>query len=434
MDHPTDPFSQFLGRQRASPPTTCLRGVLPRSAPLGTRSQEPPSPDEASSLLRPSNPVGALQRILAVQHHRTLQQLLTGLPVNVVLVRSALAPHARREIAAAIAQGEAPLVIGTHALLEGDIRFHRLGLVVIDEQHRFGVNQRLTLERKALRPDVLVMTATPIPRTLALTAYGDLDVSVLDEQPPGRPPILTRRVSEEEAYRIVREAASHGRQAYIVYPLIEASDRVSLRAATQEAERLRREAFPDFRVGLLHGRLKETAKQTLMEEFRDGRLDILIATTVIEVGVDVPQASVMVVHHADRFGLSTLHQLRGRVGRRCGQTANPEPACCLLIGDPNTPEAERRLAIMVETTNGFLISEADLSLRGPGEVIGLAQHGLPELKIGDLIKDVELIALARQQAFEMVEQDPHLSGRELVPLRQDLRERFRERWRLAQVG
>lgn len=374
--------------------------------------------------------------ILAFQHYQTLQRLLMGLPVRIALVRSAMPPPQRRAAALAVADGQMQIVIGTHALLEGGVRFQRLGLVVIDEQHRFGVNQRLILQRKALRPDVLVMTATPIPRTLALTAYGDLDVSLLAEQPPGRPPILTQRVSEGKAHHIVREAVQQGRQAFIVYPVIEASERGTLRAATQEAERLCQDVFHGLRVGLLHGRMKEAVKQTLMEDFRAGRLDILIATTVVEVGVDIPQASVMVVHHAERFGLATLHQLRGRVGRWRGGAGAPatEPARCLLVGDPHTPEAERRLAIMVETTDGFRISEADLALRGPGEVIGLAQHGLPELKIGDLIHDVKLIMLARQQASELVERDPHLRHAELVPLREALRDRFTARWRLAHVG
>jgi ATP-dependent DNA helicase RecG len=288
------------------------------------------------------------------------------------------------------------LVDGTHALAEPTVIFDELGLVVIDEQHRFGVLQRATLREKGAHPDVLIMTATPIPRTLALTAFGDLDVSTMRDRPPGRQPIRTLAKPEsrrDDVYRLVREALDEGRQAYVIYPLVEDSEKVDLRAATAMADHLRAEVFPDFAVALLHGRLKQDEKDRVMAAFARGDVHVLVATTVVEVGVDVPNATVMVIEHAERFGLSQLHQLRGRVGR--GTAAS---TCVLLYQFPISEAGRARLDALVATSDGFAIAEADLQLRGPGDFFGTRQSGLPTLRVGDLVRDQAVMEAARQAA------------------------------------
>ncbi|MGH7385382.1 MAG: ATP-dependent DNA helicase RecG, partial [Candidatus Rokuibacteriota bacterium] len=322
--------------------------------------------------------------ILAEQHLMTLTQLLQPLDVEVALLTNAVKGKARERVLAAVEAGDIGCVVGTHALVQEKVKFHRLGLAVVDEQHRFGVNQRATLKRKGESPDVLVMTATPIPRTLALTLYGDLEVSVIDELPPGRRPVVTRArpgSARGKIYRFLREQVAEGRQVYVVCPLVEESEAVDLQAATEMAERLRREVFTDLRIGLLHGRMPFAEKDRVMGEFKAGVLHVLVSTTVIEVGIDVPNASVMVVEHAERFGLSQLHQLRGRVGR------GPWKSYCILLSGASSEEAKRRLQAMTETGDGFKIAEADLSLRGPGDFFGTRQSGLPEFRVADLLRD-----------------------------------------------
>ncbi len=341
--------------------------------------------------------------ILAEQHAWTMRRTLEGARYRVALLTGSTPAAARREILAGLEGGTVDLVVGTHALVQERVRFHGLGFVVIDEQHRFGVVQRSVLRDKGWRPDVLVMTATPIPRTLALTTYGDLDVSVIRDLPPGRSPVRTAAKPDgqrDEVYRFVREQVKAGHQAYIVFPLIEESARVDLRAATEAADHLAQEVFPDARLGLLHGRLRPEQKDRVMRAFAAGDLDVLVSTTVIEVGIDVPNATVMVVEHAERFGLAQLHQLRGRVGR------GPHPSSCVLLYQgPLGPEGEARLRALVETTDGFVIAERDLELRGPGDFFGTRQSGAPTLRSGDLVRDRTLMEDARRYAARALD-DP----------------------------
>jgi len=375
--------------------------------------------------------VMAPTEILAEQHLMTLGRLLEPLGVRRVLLTSAVKGKARLEAAAAVESGEAGCVIGTHALVQGAVAFKRLGLAVIDEQHRFGVAHRAALRGKGESPDVLVMTATPIPRTLALTLYGDLDVSVLDELPPGRRPIATfsRGGSKRrQIYDFLRAQILEGRQVYVVYPLVEESEASDLRAATEMAERLQRESFPDRRVGLLHGRLGFADKERVMREFKDGAIDILVSTTVIEVGIDVPNASVMLVEHAERFGLSQLHQLRGRVGR------GPWKSYCILIAGSTSEDARRRLEAMTSTNDGFRIAEADLELRGPGDFFGTRQSGLPEFRVADLLRDGAMLEEARREAFALVHADPKLVAPDHRALRAGLLTRWRGKLDLAGIG
>jgi len=310
------------------------------------------------------------------------------------------------------------------------VEFADLGLIVVDEQHRFGVLQRDHLRRKGGRPDALFMTATPIPRTLTLTAFGDMDVSVIDEMPPGRRPARTlwfppKRVGE--AYAAVRGELAAGRQAFVIFPLVEESEEMPLKNATEEVERLSRDVFPDHPVGLVHGRLKRDEKERAMRRFREGEDRVLVATTVVEVGIDVPNATVMVVEHAERYGLSQLHQLRGRIGRGGGDSL------FVLLGDPKTPEARRRLEVLEETTDGFRIAEEDLRLRGPGEIFGTRQHGLPDLKIASLATDLRLLEAAREDAFALVDRDPALESGPGRAVRRVLGRRWGRRIGLAQV-
>jgi len=331
----------------------------------------------------------------------------------------------------AVESGEAGCVIGTHALVQGGVRFKRLGLAVVDEQHRFGVAHRAALRGKGDSPDVLVMTATPIPRTLALTLYGDLDVSVLDELPPGRRPVVTVARGEgkrRQIYDFLRAQISEGRQVYVVCPLVEESEVSDLRAATEMAERLQRDVFSERRVGLLHGRLGFAEKERVMREFTDGALHLLVSTTVIEVGIDVPNASVMLIEHAERFGLSQLHQLRGRVGR------GPWKSYCILLTAAASEEARRRIDAMTSTNDGFRIAEADLELRGPGDFFGTRQSGLPEFRVADLLRDGAMLEEARREAFALVQADPKLLAPEHRALRAALLTRWRGKIDLAGVG
>jgi ATP-dependent DNA helicase RecG len=346
--------------------------------------------------------------ILAEQHFLTLVRLLAASRFRVGLLTGATTAARRRAMLAEMASGAVHLVVGTHALVQEPVAFRALALIVIDEQHRFGVLQRAQLRQKGWHPDVLVMTATPIPRTLALTTYGDLDVSVIREPPPGRHPIRTVMLPESrrgEVYGFVRDQLERGRQAYVVYPLVEESEKVDLRAATEMADHLAQDVFPAYRVALLHGRMKPDAKDRVMSAFAAGEVHLLVSTTVIEVGVDVPNAAIMVVEHAERFGLAQLHQLRGRVGR------GPFPSrCILLYQHPLTEQARARLEALVATTDGFELAERDLAQRGPGDFFGTRQSGMPLLRIGDLVRDHAIMEEARREAVAWVDRGPEASA------------------------
>jgi ATP-dependent DNA helicase RecG len=334
--------------------------------------------------------------ILAEQHARNIKRMLALTEYRVELLTGSLTSARKRELHAAIEAGEVDLVVGTHALIQEGVNFYKLGFVVIYEQHRFGVMQRAELMNRGYNPDVLVMTATPIPRSLAMTVYGDLDLSIIDEMPPGRKPVITKVRGEEarnKIYHFLDTIIRQGRQVYIVYPLVEESEKLDLLNATQMAEHLQTTVFPKFRVGLIHGRMKQEEKDAVMEEFRSGTSHILVATTVIEVGVDVPNASVMIIEHAERFGLSQLHQLRGRVGR-----GDEQAFCILLAGHKRTAEARERLSIMEETSDGFKVAERDLEIRGPGEVMGTRQSGIPAFRVGNIVRDYALLEAAKREA------------------------------------
>lgn len=350
--------------------------------------------------------VMAPTEILAEQHFRQFQRLVTPLGLSCAIVLGKQGAKERRQIHQGILSGQTHITVGTHALLEEDVEFANLGLIIIDEQHRFGVKQRAQLKAKSQAPELLTMTATPIPRTLALTIHGDLDVSEIDEMPPGRKPIETRLVSgseKKQLWQFVEKEVAAGRQIYIVFPLIEESETLAAKAATQEFERLKEKVFPNLRIGLMHGRLKQIEKDEVMDEFRDGKYDILVCTTVIEVGVDVPNASVMIIENADRFGLAQLHQLRGRVGR------GSEQAYCYLSSESRALTSRQRLGILTQTNDGFVVAEKDLEIRGPGEFLGYRQSGLPDLVLADLVKDTKILEEARQAAIDLVKADPNLS-------------------------
>ncbi len=409
--------------------------------------------------------------ILAEQHYYNLSEMLKDLRknaeqtgaenINVVLLKSDLPKPEREEALAAIADGTADLIVGTQALIQEGVDFHKLGLVIIDEQHRFGVMQRATLRNKAqsavarhhddrdgvtteangtqkqgatapLAPDVLVMTATPIPRTLALTLYGDLNVSIIDEMPPGRQTIKTywiREKEREKLYSTVRKEIQRGRQAYIVYPLVEESEKLEeLKAATEMASHLQSEVFPDLHLGLLHGQMKSIEKQEVMMNFKDRHIDVLVSTTVIEVGIDVPNATLMVIENAERFGLSQLHQLRGRVGRGEHQSA------CYLVASPRGDDSFQRIQAMIRTNNGFRIAEADLNIRGPGEFFGTRQSGIPNFKIANIIHDATLLEAAKKEAESLIKADPVLNAPGHQLLKRMLQKHWRGNLEIASVG
>ncbi len=371
--------------------------------------------------------------ILAEQHFRKFQEWLAPMGIPSALLLGRQGKRERGQYLQALKSGYTPIVVGTHALIQEGVEFQRLGLVVIDEQHRFGVRQRALLRAKGLHPEVLTMTATPIPRTLALTIHGDLDVSVIDELPPGRKPIQTSWVQgkgRKDAYERVRDELAKGRQAYVVFPLIEEGEeeegKKMLRAATEEAERLQTKVFPDRKVGLLHGKMPSIEKDGVITAFREREIDILVATTVVEVGVDVPNASVMVIENAERFGLSQLHQLRGRVGRGADQSY------CVLVTDSRSPQSRARMEIMVATNDGFVIAEQDLKLRGPGEFLGTRQSGLPDLVLADLVEDTETLEKARKAAFELITADPELARH--PGLKADMLRHFRSNLGFLGIG
>jgi ATP-dependent DNA helicase RecG len=370
--------------------------------------------------------------ILAEQHLRTLGGWLEGSGIEVALVGASARGKTQRAARAAVAAGAARIAVGTHALLEEDVAFEKLGLVVVDEQHRFGVMQRLALIAKGRRPDVLVLTATPIPRTLALAFYGDLDHSKIGELPPGRTPVATKVYGDSQrkaAYDVARQELAAGRQVYVVYPLVAESAKSDLADATSGATRLEKE-LAGHPVGLLHGQLRADEKQAVMERFRAGELRVLVATTVIEVGVDVPNATVMIVEHAERFGLSQLHQLRGRVGRGAAQSH------CLLVAHHRRAgdDARERLRAMERTHDGFELAREDLRIRGQGEIIGTRQSGQTPFEIADLYRDEAILEEAREEAFRLVERDPDLSHPDHRAAAEALRLRWAGRLSLAQVG
>ena len=345
--------------------------------------------------------------ILAEQHFHSLNRLFSPLKIKVALLTGSITRKEKNQLLEEIKGGHLDLVVGTHALIQEEVVFVNLGLAVTDEQHRFGVLQRASLQSKGINPDILVMTATPIPRTLALTLYGDLDVSIIDQLPPGRQPIKTYWVtpdSRDKVYNFARKQIEEGRQIYMVCPLVEESDKLLAQAATELANKLQEEIFPNLRIGLLHGKMKSKEKDQIMECFRHGSLDILVSTTVIEVGVDVPNSTVMIIENSERFGLAQLHQLRGRVGRGSFQSY------CILIANPQTEEGKKRMRVMTQTTDGFKIAEEDLKLRGPGDFLGVRQHGFPSFRTADLLRDFRILQVARAEAFDLVSKEPTLKS------------------------
>jgi ATP-dependent DNA helicase RecG len=385
--------------------------------------------------------------ILAQQHFFSARRILEPAGYRIVLLTGSLDDDRKRQVRRHIAQGNAQLIIGTHALIEQKVEFAKLGLVIVDEQHRFGVLQRFRLMKKSgddnppaarglnqqppPEPDVLVMTATPIPRTLALTLYGDLDVSVLDEMPPGRTPIVTRRTSDAraaEVWEFVRKQVAAKHQAYVVYPVIEENEETELKAAIKMYNELSTRIFPDLRVGLLHGRLDSTLKEQVMKLFQDGGFDILVATTVVEVGVDVTNATVMVIEHAERFGLAQLHQLRGRIGR-----GSAKSYCILMTGGKVSEDGERRLDALVRTNDGFQLAELDLELRGPGEFFGTRQAGMPSFRVASLTRDRDLLQSARREAAAMLD-GVEVSTDDMNRAQQHMKKHWQKSYGLAEVG
>jgi ATP-dependent DNA helicase RecG len=370
--------------------------------------------------------------ILAKQHYSNIKNWADALGLKTVLITGSMNAALKNETLERINTGKADIVIGTHALIQEDVDFHRLGLVVIDEQHRFGVMQRATLRSKGIDADVLVMTATPIPRTLAMTVYGDLDISVIDEMPPGKKPVHTVLLGEnkrDKVYQTISAELAKGHQAFIVYPLVEQSENLDLKDATNMAQHLQKDIFPNYRVGLIHGKMKEKEKDAVMQEFLANKINILVSTTVIEVGIDVPRASLMVIEHAERFGLSQLHQLRGRVGRR------DIPSSCILLADYKcSADARKRLKIMEKTTDGFALAEEDLAIRGPGDFLGTRQSGLPDFRIASIIRDARILNDAKEDAFGLAARDPLLEKPEHAILKETLLSKWQGKLELARTG
>jgi ATP-dependent DNA helicase RecG len=370
--------------------------------------------------------------ILAKQHFETISSWAGQIGLNTVLLTGSMTNALRKEALGQIQNGVADIIIGTHALIQEDVDFHKLGMVVIDEQHRFGVMQRATLRGKGINADVLVMTATPIPRTLAMTVYGDLDVSVIDEMPPGKKPVRTVVMPEskrDKVYQTISAELAKGHQAFIVYPLVEESETLDLKDATNMSKHLQNDIFPDYRVGLIHGKMNQIQKDEVMREFLENKIQILVSTTVIEVGIDVPRASLMVIEHAERFGLSQLHQLRGRVGRR------DIPSSCILLTDFKcSMDARKRLKVMEKTTDGFAIAEEDLAIRGPGDFLGTRQSGLPDFRIASIIRDARILNDAKEDAFALAARDPFLEKPEHIILRETLIGKWQGKLDFARTG
>lgn len=345
--------------------------------------------------------------ILAKQHYSTLKELFKNTDIKIGLLSGSLSPSNKKEVLEKIKKGDYDIIVGTHALIEDDVVFNNLGLCITDEQHRFGVRQRALLTQKGKNPDVLVMTATPIPRTLALILYGDLDISIIDQLPPGRKKVKTYVISSsvrKRAYEFAMKEVKKGRQVYVVCPLIEESDKISAMSAEIVYREIYKDAFKEAKVGLLHGKMADSEKEKVMEEFVNGKIDILVSTTVIEVGVNVPNATVMIIENAERFGLAQLHQLRGRVGRSEFQSY------CILISYSNSDVAKKRLGVLAQTSDGFKIAEKDLEIRGPGEFLGLRQHGLPEFKIANIVEDIDILKIVQKDVEELLKKDPKLEN------------------------
>ncbi|MDR3071664.1 MAG: ATP-dependent DNA helicase RecG [Endomicrobium sp.] len=369
--------------------------------------------------------------ILAEQHYFTISNMLLGLCVEIGLVTSSTfkKEKERKRILAGLEDGNIKIAIGTHSLIEDRIKFKNLSLIVLDEQHRFGVMQKFEALNKAQSPDVLMMTATPIPRALAMTVYGEMDKTIIAQLPPGRIQVQTYCSSEQVAYTNAIEELKKGNQAYVVYPIIEESDKLALKSAKEESDKLSQTWFKDFKVGLLHGKMNSLKKNEVMQKFKNKEFDVLITTTVIEVGIDVPDATVMIIQHAERFGLSVLHQLRGRIGRSFKQSY-----AHLVVRGPNAEIYNKRLSIMVSTNSGFEIAQEDLKMRGPGELIGVIQHGFPKFKAGDLIKDSDIIEFTKMIAAKVVDDDPNLSKNENAVLKKLIYKHFSNKMKLVSVG
>lgn len=363
--------------------------------------------------------------ILAQQHYESFTETFEDIGINVELLTGSVTKKQKEGILQRAKDGEIDILIGTHALIEDNVEFKNIGLVITDEQHRFGVRQRGKLSSKGTSPDILVMTATPIPRTLALILYGDLDISIIDELPPGRQPIETIAVEKKKRDKVynslVRREVDKGRQVYIVCPLVEESESLDITSATETAEEIKRDFFPDLRVGLLHGKMKPSEKDAIMTAFKNHELDILVSTTVIEVGVNVPNSTLMIIENAERFGLAQLHQLRGRVGRGKHQSY------CVLIYGSNSEVCRKRMGIMEETNDGFKISEKDLEIRGPGEFFGTMQHGVPELKVANLFKHMKILKTVQQEARIIIGEDPTLDFKEYRGLKREIESKFKDK-------
>jgi ATP-dependent DNA helicase RecG len=370
--------------------------------------------------------------ILAEQHWHTIHSWCSQMDIEVVLITAGMKGRAKKDALERVADGTARIVIGTHAVIQEKVEFASLGLGIIDEQHRFGVLQRGILKKKGINPDILVMTATPIPRTLAMTLFGDLSLSVIDELPPGRSAVETRIYFESrrsQVYDMIRAEVAEQRQAYIIYPLVEETEKSDLKAASQMADHLEKEIFPTLRIGLLHGRMSPEEKEAVMRSFKARGLDILVSTTVIEVGIDVPNATVMVIEHAERFGLSQLHQLRGRVGR-----GSAKSRCILLTPGRMSEDGEKRLRVMESTCDGFRIAEADLEIRGPGDFLGTRQSGMPDFRVANILRDGTILDKARRTAFDLLEKDPDFSAAGHALIKEELLRRWGRRLELATIG
>lgn len=368
---------------------------------------------------------------LAQQHYLTMSEFFMPLGINVRLLVGSASRGAKEEVRQELKEGKADIIIGTHSLIQEEVSFDKMGLVIVDEQHKFGVSQRAIFRKKGIKSDVLIMTATPIPRTLTLTVYGDLDITTMRELPEGRPPVSTYWVEEErkdKVYKFVREEIAKDRQAYIVCPRIEKTEKSNLAAAEAMYEHLRKDVFPDLKLALMHGRMKSSENNKLMRNFKNNKINILVSTVIIEVGIDVPNATIMVIENADSFGLAQLHQLRGRIGR------GEYKSYCILLSDPKNENARRRLEAFEQLQDGFELAEEDLSIRGAGEILGTKQHGLPEIRFGDITADKDILELARREAFALIERDPNLQDERNKNLRDVVMNRYKDKMQFSEVG